>query len=65
MISKHSISIGFHGLTGCQKDPRDRGVTPCVVITTSIETLDGLCDAPKPGCLVDNLSTRRIFVDVW
>ena len=22
-----SISIGFHGLTGCQRDPQDRSVT--------------------------------------
>ena len=27
MISGHSIFIGFHRLTGCQRDPRDRGVT--------------------------------------
>ena len=27
VISGHLISIGFRGLTGCQRDPRDRGVT--------------------------------------
>ena len=27
VISGHPISIGFRGLTGCQRDPRDRGVT--------------------------------------
>ena len=27
MISGHPIFIGFHRLTGCQRDPRDRGVT--------------------------------------
>ena len=26
MISGHLISTGFHGLVGCQRDPRDRGV---------------------------------------
>ena len=26
MISGHPISIGFRGLTGCQRDPRDRDV---------------------------------------
>ena len=25
--SGYPISIGFHRLTGCQRDPRDRGVT--------------------------------------
>ena len=28
MILKHPIFTGFRGLTGCQQDPRDRGVTP-------------------------------------
>ena len=27
MILGHPISIGFRRLTGCQRDPRDRGVT--------------------------------------
>ena len=27
MISEHPIFTGFRGLTGCQRDPRDRGVT--------------------------------------
>ena len=27
VISGHLISIGFRGLTGCQREPRDRGVT--------------------------------------
>ena len=27
MISEHPIFTGFRGLTGCQWDPRDRGVT--------------------------------------
>ena len=27
MILGHSISTGFRKLTGCQQDPRDRGVT--------------------------------------
>ena len=27
VISEHPILIGFLGLTGCQRDPRDRGVT--------------------------------------
>ena len=27
MISGHPISTGFRKLTGCQRDPRDRGVT--------------------------------------
>ena len=27
VISEHSIFTGFHGLTGFQRDPRDRGVT--------------------------------------
>ena len=27
VISGQSISIGFLRLTGCQRDPRDRGVT--------------------------------------
>ena len=27
MISGHPISTGFRRLTGCQRDPRDRGVT--------------------------------------
>ena len=27
VISKHLISTGFRGLTGCQQDPRDKGVT--------------------------------------
>ena len=27
VISGHTISTGFCGLTGCQQDPRDRGVT--------------------------------------
>ena len=26
MISEDPISTGFHGLTGCQRDPQDRGV---------------------------------------
>ena len=26
-ISGHLISIGFSRLTGCQRDPRDKGVT--------------------------------------
>ena len=33
VISGHPISISFHGLMGCQRDPRDRGVinTGCVL----------------------------------
>ena len=27
VASSYSISIGFRRLTGCQRDPRDRGVT--------------------------------------
>ena len=27
MISGHPISTGFRGLTGCQRDLQDRGVT--------------------------------------
>ena len=27
VISEHPITIGFHGLTGCQRDPLDRGIT--------------------------------------
>ena len=27
MISRHPIFTGFHKLTGCQRDSRDRGVT--------------------------------------
>ena len=27
MISGHPIFTGFRGLTGCQPDPRDKGVT--------------------------------------
>ena len=27
VISEHPIFTGFHGLTGCQPDPRDKGVT--------------------------------------
>ena len=27
MISGHPISTGFRGFTGCQRDPRDRGVS--------------------------------------
>ena len=29
MISGHPIFIGFHRLTSCQQDPRDRGVLEC------------------------------------
>ena len=25
VILRHPISIGFHGLTGCRRDPRDFG----------------------------------------
>ena len=32
VISGHSIFTGFYRLTGCQRDPRDRGVTS----TTSV-----------------------------
>ena len=27
VASGHSISTGFRRLTGCQRDPQDRGVT--------------------------------------
>ena len=27
VISGHPLSTGFHGLTGCQRDPRNRGVS--------------------------------------
>ena len=27
----YPISTGFRRLTGCQRDPRDRGVTHCLV----------------------------------
>ena len=30
VISGHPISTGIRGLTGCQRDLRDRGVTPFV-----------------------------------
>ena len=30
VISEHAIFTGFHGLTGCQQDPRDKGVTVSV-----------------------------------
>ena len=31
MISEHPISTGFHGLTGFQWDPLDRGVTSSLI----------------------------------
>ena len=27
MISEHPISTGLRGLTGCQREPQDKGVT--------------------------------------
>ena len=32
MILKHPIFTGFRGLTGCQRDSRDRGITKIIVI---------------------------------
>ena len=37
VISGHPIFTGFYELTGCQRDPRDRGVT--------VRSL-GLCPGP-------------------
>ena len=32
MISGHPIFTGFRGLIGCQRDPRDRGVTDLMIL---------------------------------
>ena len=32
MMSEHPISTGFRGLTGCQRDPWDRGRHPLVKV---------------------------------
>ena len=42
-ISGHPISTGFYGLTGCQRDPWDRGVTrliPARIASNSVSLLD-------------------------
>ena len=31
MISEHPIFTCFRGLTGCQRDPQDRGVTDMLI----------------------------------
>ena len=41
MISEHPISRGFHGFTGCQRDPWDRGVTICLIKTLLVKPSAG------------------------
>ena len=51
VASGYPISTGFRRLTGCQRDPRDRGVTPalldpgsssCVACVKSSSPVNGL-----------------------
>ena len=35
VISGHPIFTGFRRLTGCQRDPRDRGVTHLIKFSSS------------------------------
>ena len=53
MISKYPIFTGFRGLTGCQRDPRDRVVT--------IIELD-LTRGPGLKLSLCNLSICSLFV---
>ena len=50
VISGHPIFIGFRKLTGCQRDPRDRGVT-LIVFTTSTFFF--------PTCIKKNLNNTK------
>ena len=35
VISEYPISTGFHGLMGCQRDPRDKGVIDMKLVYTT------------------------------
>ena len=42
MILGHPISTGFHRLTGCQQEPRDRGTTSSAIKLSKNPVMHGL-----------------------
>ena len=52
MILEHQISTGFRKLTGCQRDPRDRGVTSPLGTRVRIDQICQDCDLEILGILL-------------